>query len=66
MRVFGPADVLLKVPPKLLRQRKKNLIFVIYRVLQEGYQLIAGAVRAQCKSNGRYAVYGVQPELNVL
>ena len=60
MRVLRTTDVFLEVPSQFLRERKKNLIFVIYRVLQEGYQLIASTVGAQREGNRRYAMDGIQ------
>ena len=65
MRMFWPSNVLLEVPPQLLRECKQNLILVIHGVLQERYQLIARAFRAEGESNRRYAMDGVQPQLYI-
>lgn len=49
--VFSPPNVLLKVAPELLRQCEQDLVFVIDRVLEEGYQFIARALWSQCEGN---------------
>ena len=66
MRVLRTTDVFLEVPSQFLRKRKKNLIFVVDRILKEGYQLIARTFRAQREGNRRYPMNGIQSQLDIL
>lgn len=57
-------NVLLEAT-ELLCQRQKDLILVIDRVLQEGNQFLARAIRTKREGDGRDAVNGIQAKLHV-
>ena len=63
--VLGPAEVLDKGLAEFVGEGEEDLVVVVERLLQEGDEFGAGAVRAEGEADGRDAVDGVESEGDV-
>lgn len=57
--VLWPSNVLDKIP-QLFAKGGQDLIFVLNRIVQEGYQLLSRSVGAQSEGDCRQPVYRIQ------
>lgn len=65
MSILGTTDVVFEISTKLFCQSQQDLVLVVDRVLKERNELVPGAIVAEGKSYGGYAMDGVESELDV-
>lgn len=65
MRVLLAANVFVEILPELFGEREEHFVLVVYRLLQERDQLLAGTVGSKGKGNSGNAVNRVQSQLDI-